>query len=148
MMHMTKTAMRTLLVLSILFIGAAVGQDYNLDWYTVDGGGAMFTAGGDFELSGTTGQWDAGYMTGGDFELIGGFWGVTEHIGPDCPSDLSGDGQTEAYDLALLLGAWGPCSEPCTPGDPDDTCAADLSGDCVVEAYDLAILLGAWGPCE
>ncbi len=65
----------------------------------------------------------------------------------ECPADLSGDGEIEAFDLAILLGAWGPCPEPCKPGDPADTCAADLSGDCQVEAFDLAILLGAWGPC-
>ena len=26
-----------------------------------------------------------------------------------CPADLSGDGVVEAFDLALLLGSWGPC---------------------------------------
>ncbi|MEE9295587.1 MAG: right-handed parallel beta-helix repeat-containing protein, partial [Phycisphaerae bacterium] len=66
----------------------------------------------------------------------------------ECLADLSGDGAVEAFDLAILLGAWGPCPDPCKPGDPADTCAADLSGDCGVEAFDLAILLGAWGPCS
>ena len=65
-----------------------------------------------------------------------------------CPADLSGDGVVEAFDLAQLLGAWGPCPKPCEEGDPEDTCPADLSGDCEVEAFDLAILLGAWGRCE
>ncbi len=65
-----------------------------------------------------------------------------------CPADLSGDGIVEAFDLAMLLGAWGPCPEPCKEGDPADTCPADLNGDCVVEAFDLALLLGAWGPCD
>ncbi len=64
-----------------------------------------------------------------------------------CPADLSGDGIVEAFDLALLLGAWGPCPSPCTPGDPDQTCPPDLTGDCIVEAFDLATLLGSWGPC-
>ncbi len=67
---------------------------------------------------------------------------------PECPADLSGDGIVEAFDLAMLLGAWGPCPEPFKEGYPADTCPADLSGDCVVEAFDLALLLGAWGPCE
>lgn len=64
-----------------------------------------------------------------------------------CPADLSGDDDVEAFDLAILLGAWGACAEPCTPGDPVNTCAADLTGDCDVEAFDLAILLGSWGSC-
>lgn len=54
-----------------------------------------------------------------------------------CPSDLSGDGETDAADLAILLGAWGRCGE----------CAADLTGDGAVDAADLAILLGGWGSC-
>ncbi len=55
-----------------------------------------------------------------------------------CRADLNDDNIVEAFDLALLLGAWGPCPP---------VCLADLSCDGVVEAFDLAILLGAWGPC-
>ncbi|MCH8053895.1 MAG: hypothetical protein IH895_07525, partial [Planctomycetes bacterium] len=65
-----------------------------------------------------------------------------------CPADLDGNGDVGAFDLGLLLGAWGPCEEPCEPGDPSTTCPADLSGDCIVDAFDLALLLGAWGPCS
>ena len=54
-----------------------------------------------------------------------------------CPADLSGDGDVGAFDLALLLGSWGPC-----PG-----CPADSDGDDDVDAFDLAQLLGSWGPC-
>lgn len=69
-------------------------------------------------------------------------------IPPSCPADFDGSGDVEAFDLAILLGAWGPCPEPCKEGNPGDTCPADLNGDCVVEAFDLALLLGAWGPCK
>ncbi len=65
------------------------------------------------------------------------------------PGDINVDGRVNAADLAQLLGAWGPCSEPCEPGDPAGTCPADLSGDCEVDAFDLAVLLGSWGrPCD
>ena len=64
-----------------------------------------------------------------------------------CAEDLDGDGEVNAFDLAQLLGNWGPCDEPCEPGDPATTCAADLDGNCDVGAFDLALLLGAWGPC-
>ncbi len=43
-----------------------------------------------------------------------------------------------AFDLALLLGSWGPC-------DDCDNCPADLNNDCTVGAADLANLLGNWG---
>jgi hypothetical protein len=48
--------------------------EYELSRYTIDGGGVMFSTGGNFELSGTIGQPDAGVMSGGGFELTGGFW--------------------------------------------------------------------------
>ncbi len=54
------------------------------------------------------------------------------------PADLDGDGDVDAFDLALLLGSWGPC------GDCND-CPADLDSNCTVGAADLAQLLGNWG---
>jgi murein tripeptide amidase MpaA len=57
-------------------------------------------------------------------------------LGCDATGDLDGDGDVDAADLAVLLGAWGP-----TGGAGS---AADLDGDGDVDAADLAILLGAW----
>ena len=54
-----------------------------------------------------------------------------------CAEDLDGNGDIGPFDLALLLGAWGPCSG----------CSADINGDGTVGPFDLALLLGAWGPC-
>ena len=78
---------------------------------------------------------------------------------PPIPADLNGDGKVDAFDLAFLLGSWGPCPAPCapegepatcpascTPDDHMEICRADISGDCEVEAFDLAQLLGSWGP--
>ncbi len=61
-------------------------------------------------------------------------------VGSCNPADLDGDGDVGAFDLALLLGSWGPC-----PAKGD--CPADLDGTGDVGAFDLASLLGAWGPC-
>ncbi len=61
------------------------------------------------------------------------------------PPDFDGDCEVRVPDLIVLLGAWGACPEPCTPGDPALTCPADLDGDCQVRVPDLIILLGAWG---
>jgi Dockerin type I domain len=49
------------------------------------------------------------------------------------PQDLNGDGHVNGFDLALLLGAWGPGRG-----------AADLNGDGQVNGLDLALLLGGW----
>jgi len=48
---------------------------YSIDWYTIDGGGATFSTGGNYSLGGTIGQADAGSMSGGSYSLVGGFWG-------------------------------------------------------------------------
>lgn len=55
-----------------------------------------------------------------------------------CPADLTGDGVVNGADLAVLLGAWGPCS---------GSCPADFTGDGVVDGADLGFMLGAWGAC-
>ena len=52
--------------------------------------------------------------------------------------DLNLDAFVDAFDLAFLLGSWGPCAD-C------DACPADLDNDCTVGPFDLAILLGNWG---
>ncbi len=55
-----------------------------------------------------------------------------------CPTDTDGDGDTDAADLAVLLGSWGPV-------DAGECLDADANG--AVDAIDLAVLLGNWGPC-
>ena len=117
---------------------AAAGGDFDLSWYTVDGGGGT-SSGGDFVLSGTAGQPDAGDLAGGDFTLRGGFWQPVDGGGcGDCPTDANRDGETGPFDLATLLAAWGPAE----PGN-----CLDANGDGDIGPFDLATLLAAWGPC-
>lgn len=61
-------------------------------------------------------------------------FGSRERGDPPMPGDLDGDGDVDAADLAILLGAWG-----------SSDAAADLDGSGAVDAADLALLLGAWG---
>ncbi len=56
----------------------------------------------------------------------------------DCPADFDNTGSVGAFDLAILLGNWGP-----NPNHP-----ADLDADGAIGPPDLALLLGHWGPCE
>ena len=56
-----------------------------------------------------------------------------------CPTDVDGSGATAAFDLAFLLGNWGPVT-------PESQCL-DADDNEVIEAFDLAVLLGAWGAC-
>lgn len=49
--------------------------------------------------------------------------------------DLDENGTVDAADLAILLGAWGPCQADC---------GADFDCSGTIDAADLAVLLGAW----
>jgi|KBSSwiStaDraftv2_1062776.scaffolds.fasta_scaffold2406273_2 hypothetical protein len=66
-----------LLIAAILGAGAALAQTgggYDLTWSTIDGGGGG-SSGGGYQLTGTTGQVDAGpALSGGAYALSGGFW--------------------------------------------------------------------------
>ena len=122
----------------LLFAGnpGVIADDFTIDWWTVDGGGEMWTTGADFELSGTIAQPDASnVMTGADFELTGGFWaGVKEF----CFGDLDGDGEIGLSDLAQLLGNYGT-----TSGAVYEDGDLDADGD--VDLADLAALLAVYG---
>ena len=62
-----------MLLLPLGLVGLAQGG-YDLSWWTVDGGGQMYSVGGGYELGGTIGQPDAGVLAGGGYTLGGGFW--------------------------------------------------------------------------
>src|SRR5512138_3298270 len=54
--------------------GSAFAQ-FDVDWFTVDGGGGTLS-GGNYGIRGTIGQPDAVYMTGGQYAIVGGFWAL------------------------------------------------------------------------
>jgi len=79
----------TVLLMLALASATTLTDDFDVDWYTVDGGGEMWCTGDDFELSGTIGQPDAStvVLIGGDFELTGGFWTPARPGLPVVPPD-------------------------------------------------------------
>ena len=108
---------------------STLGQEFDLLRSTIDGGGAMNSTGGDFELSGTIGQPDAGLLSGGEFELSGGFWF------PLSFDDCNSDGWVNLIDYddfdGCLSGPDGGLHEP--------TCNCfDLDGDDDVDMSDVA----------
>ena len=72
----THTVSGAIAALAILLCNNLIAGDFEIARSTIDGGGEMRSADGDFELSGTIGQPDAGFMLSseGVFELSGGFW--------------------------------------------------------------------------
>ncbi len=96
-------------------------------------GGGGTSQGGEYELSGTIGQFLAKPADGDEFDVSCGLW---SGFGPDCrEGDFDCDGFVNSADLSVLLAHWGWC--------PD--CPADIDGDGEVSSPDLSILLANWG---
>ena len=71
----TPSRLGAALLLMLAFAGPARAQNsFEIGWYTVDGGGGMWSTGPTLELGGTAGQPDAGVHGGGSLALSGGFW--------------------------------------------------------------------------
>lgn len=64
----------TLLLLVSGVSASTLDGDYDLSWWTVDGGGTTGSSGGGYTLGGTAGQPDEGVLSGGGYTLTGGFW--------------------------------------------------------------------------
>jgi hypothetical protein len=72
--------MKTFILVFLLFAASSLrAQNFNIDWFTIDGGGGT-SMGSVYSISGTIGQFDAGLMKGGTYSLTGGFWSVVEAI--------------------------------------------------------------------
>jgi hypothetical protein len=56
------------------------GQNYSIGWHKISGGGGTSTN-GQYSVSGTIGQPDAGgAMSGGSYSLTGGFWSLVSAV--------------------------------------------------------------------
>ncbi|MHC4697850.1 MAG: dockerin type I domain-containing protein [Planctomycetota bacterium] len=119
-------------VIALLVAVSALAQDFDLSWYTIDGGGDMWSTGGDFELSGTIGQPDAGVMTGDVFELSGGFWFRVP------PGDCGNDGNVDLFDYeefeACLTGPDRVVISECRCFDVDHSGTVDMQDFAVIQA--------------
>ena len=115
-------------LVAVTFGAVALG-DLDLSWYSMDAGGEMSSSGGDFELSGTIGQPDAGAMEGGDFVLTGGFWFETPF--GDCNS-------TGGVDL-LDHSDFEPCLSGPNVGVANGCECFDVDRSGTVDLFDFAV---------
>ena len=130
MSRKAQTTIRALLILQIVcVVTTAVLADYNMDWHTIDGGGVVTSTGGNYELSGTIGQHDAGQVSGGTYTLTGGFWFETPR------GDCNADGLVNLFDHGDFV----PCLDG--PGaelaDPACRCF-DFDADEDIDLLDFA----------
>jgi hypothetical protein len=127
-------------VLSASWSGPVWAAPYNIDWHTIDGGGAgpaNASTGGTYALSGTIGQPDARNqpepMTGGSYSMTGGFWVIPEC--PAIPADYDGDCDVDQADYTIFEAcASGPGYA--YAGDCDDR---DFDSDTAVDQSDFAV---------
>ena len=147
---MFKRITITKTVLAIVFTGGivALAESYDLSWRTIDGGGDT-SIGGEYVLSGTIGQPDAGVMAGGEFVIVGGFWGMpagssggcTRDPAWVCDGDVDGNGAVNPVDLGLLQSVFG--SE-----DPQDLCNFDMDCNGAINPVDSGIVQSLFGTCD
>lgn len=117
-------------ILVTMFAASVVSGEYELIWYTIDGGGGR-SSGGPYTLTGTIGQPDAAYSAGGNYELLGGFWSG----GPLCFVNFE--------HFARFAEHW--LDEPCN--EENNWCGgADLFEDehNIVDGLDLGIFVEEW----
>ena len=123
-MFTKRHASTTTVILALALASAVLANGFTISRSTVDGGGEMFSTGGDFELSGTIGQADAGVLTGGGFQLTGGFWFEQP------PGDCNSTGNVNLFDHAdfeaCLSGPGGGVAEGCACFDLDGSGDVDL----------------------
>lgn len=115
---------RTLITLLIVSVGVAAADDLAIDWYTVDGGGEMRSSGGDYELSGTIGQPDAGEMLGEPYALTGGFWASPPCW---CMSDVNNDGLRNGRDIQDFIACMFSTGSNCACADVQTTGFLDMN---------------------
>ncbi len=134
-----QITIRILMTLLLVSVGVAAADDLKIDWYTVDGGGVMRSSGGDYELSGTIGQPDAGVTAGEPFTLSGGFWSVPPCW---CISDLNIDGLRDGADIRHFIG--------CMLGSASACDCADIDSNGLLDTTDVSMFvdsLVAAGAC-
>ena len=136
-MKTNRTALIACLA-SIAIAAIANAQSFDVSWHSIDGGGAL-GQGGNYQLTSTIGQPDAGVaLMGGPYSIRGGFLAFLPGTPLPCPGDVNDDGAVNLTDLSTLLANFGVASGATqTQGD--------LDADTDVDLTDLATLLANFG---
>jgi len=114
--------LKTFVAVFIVAVSLPALADYELSWYTIDGGGGKSSA-GQYTVMGTIAQHDVAYSAGGDYELLGGFWpgeplctvdfyhfaGFADYwlkTGTGLPADLYEDNIIDWFDVEVFVDYW------------------------------------------
>ena len=92
--------------LALLLLAPVVlfAQQYSIDWYKIAGGGGTSTN-GQYAVSGTIGQHDAGGpITGGNYSLTGGFWALISVVQQNTNLAQTNGWTTSGYSITTVNG--------------------------------------------
>ncbi len=121
-------------VLAVTYTALAQTGALDVPWFSMDGGGGTST-GGEFTLSGSVGQPDAGRLAGGDFAVEGGF--IPGVVVPPACGDLNGDGHVDVFDaimdLQIIVGLITPTEAQLKLGD--------VVRDGAIDVFDVILTL-------
>jgi len=85
----------TLLSTALCLVPSIARAQFAIDWYTIDNNGGGQSSSGEFSITGTIAQHDAGSpAAAGNFEVAGGFW-----VSAAAPCYLNCDGSSAAPHL-------------------------------------------------
>ncbi len=133
--------------LAALAASPSLAQPFDVDWFTIDGGGTQTSTGGGLTMTATIGQPDAGTLTGpGALEIQGGYWFVGV---PYCDNiDFNNNGSVfdpEDIDAFLSVYGEGPCIPAmATCNDIDFNNDGSLFDPCDIDSF---LVVFSEGPC-
>ena len=126
--------------------------NYNLDWYSINSGGAIEVASASYRLGVSIGQAGAGFMSGTNFDLGIGFWYALGSTAA-CPVALTGDvnlnGSYTSADIIYLVNyvfKGGASPQPCeAAGDVD--CSGGVTSADIIYMVNF-VFKGGPAPCN
>jgi len=128
------------ITLSIAFVAVGTqleAQPYGISWFTMDGGGGA-SSGGNYSLTGSLGQPDAGVLQGGTYALVGGYWGAL------VPIQVAGAPMlTIAVDANGAVISWAPSSAGFILQYREDLSAGDWINAATADMNPVAVPFGS-----
>ncbi|MCE2967288.1 MAG: GC-type dockerin domain-anchored protein [Phycisphaerales bacterium] len=130
---------------------AQSGGDFDLTWYSVDGGGEQVGA-GDIVVFGTVGQGDVDQRAvGGGFTVVGGFWTIPFQPSV-CPADIANtdgepgaDGAVDNGDFTLFFNAFfADISDPIRTSADIANTDGELPLDGVIDNGDFSLFFSVF----
>ncbi len=139
---------------SVIPAQPASPQAYQLNWMSINGGGAINATSPSYQLGLSVGQSVAGAASSPSYKMGIGFWYGAAGA-PACAAargDLNGSGGFSAWDVVLMLNCVFTCNGAATVGGDCNLCYSDMNCSGGLSASDVVlelnyVFLGSPPPC-